>query len=192
MLVMGMMSSCKHEQHPIDVIPPIDTTHNPPTNTHIIDFGKLSFEKNGELKNPPTYSIVQYYKDHARFDIDTYWSNAYPGGTDHFAIGDIPCAKGIYPILNIHIGLKSHLTPESTYIVVVNGDEPAAYFAVDTSRSYENNFIEVLGYNPQDSTVEGRFQVTMFIDPKQGPPSVQIPDSIAIKNGKFYTKIQRF
>jgi hypothetical protein len=192
MLAVSTMSSCDRKQHPIDVNPtPVDTTHNPPTNTHIIDFGKISFEKNGELKNPPTYSTLKYYKDYARFYIDASWVNTF-SGSDHFAINDIPCAKGTYPLQNFHISDLTRFTPESIYIVVVDLDQPAADFVIDSSRHYQNNFVEVLNYNPQDSTIEGRFQVTMFKDPMGAISNVPVPDSIAIRNGKFYVKIQRY
>jgi hypothetical protein len=188
LLVVG--SSCRHDPHIVDVnSTPIDTTQTPPA--HIIEFGKLSLKKNGYLWAPPPLVVPHYYGGSLRFSLLEDWSNSH-AGVDEFAIADIPCSKGVYRIQNFHVGSKSFFTPEALYTTTIGGDEPNGNYTVDTdSTRHDHNFIEIINYNPADSTVEGRFQAYMFKDPLGPPPQTTIPDSVIITEGKFYLKIHR-
>jgi hypothetical protein len=190
MLFLSVLSSCTHAQHPIDPNPtPIDTIPTPPT--HIIDFGKLSLKKNGTLWAPPPSVVAHYYSGSTRFSLLEEWSNSH-AGVDAFAIFDIPCSKGMYRIQNFHVGSKSFFTPETLYTTTIGGDEPNGNYTVDTDTTrHDHNFIEIIDYNPVDSTVEGRFQAYMFKDPLGPPPQTTIPDTVFITEGKFYLKIKK-
>jgi hypothetical protein len=106
----------------------------------------------------------------------------------NFSISDIPCAKGVYPILDRHTGLQTQFTPASIYVITVNYDEPSGGYTADTTRK-QDNYIEVLNYNPADSTLEGRFQVFLIRDTLQSTPKIPVPDRINITGGKFYVKL---
>jgi hypothetical protein len=185
-ICLFVASGCKQNQYPIDTNPtPIDTTHTP---THIIDLGKASLKKDGLLwKSEDKPFTFGSSPDRKRFSFHV--KNVYSYYEyDSFHIGDIPCAKGVYPILDIHSGSISLFTPDASYSVVINYDEPSGDYTTDVTRK-PDNFIEILNYNPADSTIEGRFQVFLALDSTLSKPQKPEPNFINITEGKFYVKL---
>ena len=182
--LLSVLANCKKNQSLIDIIGnPIDTVPTP-IHTPIIELGKVSVLKNGDLWNVPFYA--RYYSANNRFFLRGKILHSNLIG-ETFALDDIPCESGKYPVEFWTLQNRNNLIPEALLVMMYEFDQPIGDFLVDTTRT--DHFVEVIRYDSIEKTVEGRFQVFLGKKPTSVPfPGV--PDSIFLTEGKFHLKIE--
>lgn len=185
------LSNCKKNQ--ISIPEPeesVDTTSTPidtpPVSTHIIELGKGFALNNGIAWSPP-FIAAYHFNTTARFSLGAKIIHDYLSN-ESFGIRDIPCAVGKFPIEypkgfdDLH-----NLIPEAFFSYIRDYDTPVGDFRPDTTRT--DHFIEIIRYDSVAQTVEGRFQVFL----KKLPMNTwwpNIPDTIALTEGRFHLKIK--
>jgi len=191
-LCLLAFSNCKKNQPPIyEPVDPVDTIKipidTPPVSTHIIDLGK-GFALNNGVAWSPTFEAAFHYKTTARFYFGAKSVLSYLS-YDSFTIQDIPCEVGKYPIE--YPTTQASLTnkiPQASFSYIRDYDIPVGNFRADTIRN--DHFVEIIRYDSVEQTVEGRFQVFL----KKEPMNTwwpNIPDSIAMTEGRFHLKIKK-
>jgi len=190
-LFLLVFSNCKKNQPPIyEPVDPVDTIKvpidTPPVSTHIIDLGK-GFALNNGVDWSPTFEAA-YYKTGSRFAFGAKIVHSYLS-RESFGFEDIPCAVGTYPVERPK-GIESYgnLIPQSYFVYIRDYDTPVGDFLADTTRN--DHFVEIIRYDSVEQTVEGRFQVFL----KKEPMNTwwpNIPDSIAMTEGRFHLKIKK-
>lgn len=185
-------SNCKKNQIPIpEPEDPIDTTSTPvdtpPGSNHIIELGKGFAYNNGTAWSPPFEASYHSKKNKARFRFSALVVHSYLSN-ESFQISDIPCITGIYPVERPS-GSESYgnFIPQASFVYIRDYDTPVGDFLADTTRT--DHFVEIIRYDSVEQTVEGRFQVFL----KKVPTNTwwpNIPDSIAMTEGRFHLKIK--
>jgi len=191
-LCLLAFSNCKKSQIPISVPEdPVDTIKvpidTPPVSTHIIDLGKGFAFNNGVAWSPP-FEAWYHHKTTNRFYFFAKNINSYLS-YESFGIQDIPCIVGKYPI-EYPVGINDlhNLIPQAYFSYVRDYDTPVGDFRADSTRN--DHFVEILRYDSVEQTVEGRFQVFMKKEP-MNTYWPNIPDSIALTEGRFHLKIKK-
>lgn len=180
---------CKKEPQPEPPSPvnPVDTTVVTPV--HIIELGKVSMLKNGLAWNSNFEMGIEGAVQSFYFTGSKTFSN---GFRESFRIKDIPkqAGKFSYEFYPTETSVFPNEIPNSAFIIMYDGDQPAGDFLLDTLRN--DHFIEVLRYDTVQQIAEGRFQVFLRRHDwgGQGPLFPGIPDTISITGGKFHLQVK--
>lgn len=181
---LSILANCEKNQSPIDI--PVDPNDTIPsvTDTPIIQLGKGYVLKNGVVWNAPfeawfyhSDSVFQIWVEHVN-------SNLYG---EHFFLQDIPCKKGRYPVelRRVLINHRNQI-PDANFAVFQDFDQGMGMYEIDTTRT--DHFLEILRYDWEEKTVEGKFQV--FLRQTLTSPGPGVPDYISLTEGKFHLKIK--
>jgi len=191
-LCLLAFSNCKKNQPPIyEPIDPVDTIKvpidTPPVSTHIIELGKGFALNNGVAWSPP-FEAWYHFKTTDRFYILAKNAPNYLS-SETFAIKDIPCLIGKYSVeYPTTQESLSNKIPQAYFVYIRDYDTPVGDFLADTTRN--DHFVEIIRYDSVEQVVEGRFQVFLKKEP-MNTYWPNIPDSIAMTEGRFHLKIKK-
>lgn len=185
-LLICIFSNCEKDVSILGKVNPIDLINNQPIDTviPIIELGKVSFKANGENYLELGRAGAWINQSEEMVYLATYKTPSTL--VESFRIDNFRLKTGKYKI--------TERTPDNfwsgktvaSHGYVVDIDQILGSHYVDTT--FTSNFVEVLRYDANKKTIEGRFRLKMLW-PAGWNNYGFIPDTLMITDGKFHLKL---